>query len=81
MTTVADKLALIYDTKSKIRDAVNLKGGAILETTAFTEYPEAILDLPVEPQDTNGRRTLLGGILKRLSKMIIPKDTGLFTLG
>lgn len=56
MTTVADKLALIYDTKSKIRDAVNLKGGAILETTAFTEYPEAILDLPVALPGTAGHK-------------------------
>lgn len=56
MTTVADKLAQIYDTKSKIRDAVNIKGGTLLENTPFTEYPEAILELPVALPGTAGHK-------------------------
>lgn len=47
MTTIGDKLTAIFDTKNKIREAITTKGGYLDEKAAFSEYPQAIYDLPV----------------------------------
>lgn len=54
MPTIGDKLAAIYDTKNKIREAIINKGGSLHEKAALSDYPQAIYDLPVvsAPADT-----------------------------
>lgn len=47
MTTVSDKLSLIYHTREQIKEAIKAKGGYVGDTTPFSEYPAAIHSLSV----------------------------------
>lgn len=47
MTTVSDKLSLIYHTREQIKEAIKAKGGYVGDTTPFSDYPAAIHNLAV----------------------------------
>ena len=47
MSTVSEKLSLIFDTKQLIKQAINSKGGNVSDTTPFTDYPAAIHGLSI----------------------------------
>lgn len=46
MGTVEDKLNYLLDTKKKIKDAINVWGERVDETTPFRDYVNQILELP-----------------------------------